>query len=142
MEADENARVAVVSLGLASAAAEGLRTPPARDTAPEEAGDAACWAADERTGAEVGTEAAEEAPVGALVTVTIVVDEQLELEVAAATADVAFETTDEAPAWDLGVGTTEDAADEAATELAPLAGAAAPPPKEKDCVASPAAQGA
>jgi hypothetical protein len=122
-----------------------LRTPPARDTAPEEAGLAAWATAEEGIGAEDTTgaeEAAAEALVGALVTVTIVVDEQLELEVAAATAEVAFETTDEAGAWDFGVGTAEEAADEATAELAPLARAADAPPKEKDCVASPAAQGA
>lgn len=114
------ARVAVVSLGFASAAAEGLRTPPARETAPEAAGLAACW---------------EEA--GALVRVASVVDER----VGTAAADVALGTGDEGAAWDFDVGMAADV--DAATEL-PIAGAAAPdaPPNENDCFASPAAQGA
>ena len=54
METDEKARVAVLSRGLASAAAEGWRTPPARDTGTGLVGLAsACdWAAAEVTAAE------------------------------------------------------------------------------------------
>jgi len=145
IDAEEKARVAVVSLGFDSAAAEGWRTPPARETGTADVGlEDASWAAGaaaEEEGEEpVRVEPlAETAPTGTLVTVARVVEALLEPPADGVTllTDVDAGTTEDAPA------TGEVVTDAAAAEgVAPDAGAGDPPPKENDCVASPAAHGA
>jgi hypothetical protein len=146
IEAEEKARVAVVSFGLDSAAAEGWRTPPARETGTADVGlEDASWPADTAAAEDeeepVGVAPLDEAaPTGTLVTVARVVEALLGVTADERTmlADVDVGTTGDAAA------TGVDAADELAEVVAPApdAGAAEPPPKENDCVASPAAQGA